>query len=246
MRSAALTVVLFLLAAPAVRAEPLGDLRAALAKFPGGDAVDASIQIKQTRRLADAKKPSEVQVQLNVHAGAQGLQFTFPPELMRDVDREAQAHTANAELPMPIAGVLATVTPVRITNVLNAGPDLLRDLDGASVLESRADTLEGKAAHLLVLDLPGHMSAKDKADLKQFQDRLKLWLDADGRPMASEERVEFSGRRFLIGFGGSQTYTARYVVSGNRLLATSRTWGSSFKGFGEDNESTTSATLSLH
>ncbi len=246
MRSIVLTAVLMLVAIPVVHAEPLAELRTTLAKYPGGDAIDAGIDIKQTQRKGEAKAPTVGQVRLNVQAGAQGLQFLFPPELMREIDREAQAHAANAESPMPIAGMLAASTPMRVTTVLNAAPAMLRDLDGAKLIESRADTLDGKPTQLLVLDVPGRISAKDKADLKQYQDRLKLWLDADGTPLASEESVDFSGRKFLIGFSGAESYRTRYVVIGKRLAMQSRTWGSSFKGFGEDNETVTTATLSLH
>lgn len=245
MRAFTLATLLALGAVTPLHAEALADLRTALARLQGGDAISAGLEIKQSVRDSAGQKPSAGQVKLNLQSGAQGLQLIFPPELMQQAEREAQAHTANPELPTPLGELLAVVTPTRAAQLLGSAPGLLRSLDGATVKESRGDALDGKPAQLLVLDVPGHLSAKQKDDLKHFEGQLKLWLDADGTPLASEETYKFNGRKLLIGFEGSESSNTRYAVSAGRLVAKTRTSRSSFKGFGEDNETVTTSTLSL-
>ena len=116
---------------------------------------------------------------------------------------------------------------------------------GATLKEARADTLDGKPAQLLVLDIPGHLSAKEKEDLKHFEAQLKSWPDADGAPRAREETYRFTGRKFLIGFGGSESVSARFAVVGSCLVAIARTSHATFSGFGQDNDTSTTTSLRL-
>ncbi len=245
MRAVTFGMLLGLCWAATAAAEPLAEMRSTLTRLQGSEAINAGLEIKQTVRDANGQKPSAGQVKLGLESGTQGLQLSFPSELMQQVEREAQAHAATPELPTPLADLLAAATPTRAAQLLGCAPGLLRSLDGAKVKESRADSLDGKPAQLFVLDVPGHLSAREKGDLSHFEGELKLWLDADGMPLASEETYKFSGRKMLIGFQGAESSSTRYAVAGARLVAKTRTSRSSFKGFGQDNETVTTSTLSL-
>ena len=245
MRFAPIWIAVPLCWTAVVQAEPLADLRARLAQLQGQDAISATLEATQNVRKDATVQAVTGHATLALQAGAQGLQLTFPPELLQQAQRETQARVKNPELPTPTNDLLRDATALEIGKLLRYSDSLMHALDGATLKESRADTFDGKPAQLLVLDVPGHMSVKDKEDLKHFQAQLKVWLDADGAPLASEETYNFSGRKFLIGFEGSESVSARFAIVGARLVALLRTSHATFSGFGQDNDTSTTTTLSL-
>src|SRR6516225_2132754 len=237
--------VVTLLAAGSAWAEPLAEVREMLGKLQGSDAISASLEVENKVALDAYGKARTGTAQLNLQAGAQGLQMNFSTDLMQRAEREAQARTANPDLAAPTAEALRHATPNDISRLIGYAPVLLRTLEGATFKEQHGDTIDGKPAQLFVFDVPGHLSSKEKEDINHAEGLLKLWLGADGLPLASEESYKYTGCKFLIGFSGTEAINARYAVVGTRLVAKSRSDRSTFIGFGQDSDTTLSTMLSL-
>ena len=220
-------------------ADPLTDLRATLGALQGRDAIHAEVDVKRSSKDADGTSPKAgANATLSVRADAQGLELMFAPKLLEQATREAAAKAANPDLSSPINDVLQEATPADINDLVGFAPSLLRKIDGATLKENRADTFDGKPARLIVLDLPMRVSSKDRDSLKHYEGNMKIWLDVDGTPLAAERAQRYEGRKFLISFSTERNVSTRFQHVGERLVAVTQTRHDTFKGFGQDNDTT--------
>lgn len=227
-------------------ADPFTDLRTTLGSMQGRDAIHAEVDVKRSSRDAGSASPkADAHATLSVRADAQGLELAFAPTLLEQATHEAAAKAANPDLSSPINDVLQEATPAEINDLVGFAPSLLRKIDGATLKESRADTFEGKPARLIVLELPMRVSTKDRDALKHYEGSMKIWLDADGTPLAAERTQRYEGRKFLIGFTTTRSVSSRFQHVGSRLVAVAQTRHDTFTGFGQDNDTTVATRVSV-
>lgn len=239
------TLIAVLALGPAAAgAAQLTDLRTRLAALGGNEAINATLDV--TQHAHSDKSTTPAHVTLGIHDGDAGLELTFSPQLLQRAERESQAHAKNPDLPTPTRRLLDQVTPLEIGKLLHYSTWLSRTLENAKLTASRNDSLDGKSVQLLVFDVPGQLSTKDKDDISHFAAKLKVWLSEDGTPLACEQSYQYSGRKFFIGFKGSESESARLAVVGSRLVAVSRTRHDTFSGFGQDNDTSMTTALTLH
>ncbi len=217
-----------------------------MGSLQGRDAIHAEVDVKRSSKDGDRTSPKAgASATVSVRADAQGLELAFAPKLLEQATREAAAKAANPDLSSPINDVLQEATPADINDLVGFAPTLLRKIDGATLKEDRADTFEGKPARLIVLDLPMRVSSKDRDSLKHYEGSMKIWLDADGTPLAAERVQRYEGRKFLISFSTESNVSTRFQHVGSRLIAVTRTRRNTFKGFGQDNDTTVATRVTV-
>lgn len=234
-----------LLFASAAQADALADLRATLSGLHADKPLAATLSVHSTTHSdEDNAKVSRAQVQVSVASGADGLHLGFSPKLLERADQEAGSSARDKDAPTPIKDLLDKLNPVNVQPMVDFAPALLHDLEGVTLASERDEVHGGKPSHLLVFDIPLPESAGKKMSVKHYTGQLKVWLDADGVPLATKKIVDVKGRKLLISiaFSTNSNYALRLI--GTRLVAVSRHVEEKHSVFGHAGDTVIDATLS--
>ncbi len=233
---------LFLLAALPLMADGLSDLKNQLGQLQGQEPVKGQLDRQLWQKDQDGKEaPKLIQGSFQVYLedGPQGLRVQVPQGLLVQARKEQQASLKDPDKEPPTARALRSTNPVDLSDCLNGADSLLRDLAQSSLLEERNDTFEGQPAKLLILKGEPKLNAQARKAMKSMDASLKIWIGADGTPLALEESVVWKASRFFISFEGSQKNSQRFRRVGNRLLVLQKTEESSNSGFGATSQKKT-------
>jgi hypothetical protein len=239
MRPAAYALFLLL---PALRADGLSDLRAALKALPGAQPVKATLECQVWSRSGKAKQAKIIQgrVQAKVEAGPGGLKLGWDKA---ELDRIQAATKAKDKGPEQAMGALKAE---KAEALLDAAKDLLGDLEEAQVLEDRADAWQGRPARLLTLKLDAtDMDEDDRKHLKSFSHTLKVWMGPDGVPLGLSEQLDMKLSILFISVEMHHKASRTFAASGDRLMAVHDESEDSGSGAGEQGESKTVMDLKL-
>lgn len=241
-----LPALLFALTLP-LSAHGLDDLRAALRRLPGGDPVKASVEHSFWRQTTDDKKPtvSQGRVSAQVEEGPQGLKVAWPRPLLQQAAQELAAQEQNPEAQAPTRLGLRNLDALELAESLNAAPALLRDLDQAQLQEERSEPWQGRPARLLVLKVTPRLPAGQKKYLKDLKVEAKVWVGADGLPLAYATSVAYRGSRMLISFEGGSQQERIFSRAGNRLVVVRATSEERNAGFGASSLTKKTTTLAV-
>ena len=233
----------FLAMASVAQADAVADLRAALVKLSASGPLAATVDVRSTSHGDGHDKPQQASLRIEVASDADGLHLTFPPALLQQASREAAAHARDKDLPTPVGDLLDKLTATNVQPMMDFAPTLLHMLDGATLSGQRDEVYDGRPAHLLLFKVPMPPSAGKQMTVKSYTDELKVWLGADGLPVAVDEKADVHGRKLLISidFGTTSSYALRVI--GTRLVAVSRHVEESHAVFGHGGGSTVDATL---
>jgi hypothetical protein len=213
----AAAVTLLALAAPP--AGPVADLAAALARLPATTPVRARVEHRFAFTAGDDKPRPDGVIEALVAAGPDGLQVTWGPGVLKEADQEEQRRAADPEARTPVRDTLADLRPLALARALDATPELLRALQQSELLESRAEAKDGAPATLLTLKVTPVLGTRDRRYVKEVTATLRLWLGADGLPVAAEQLVQAKGRAFIvISFESEQLESFRFTRVGDRLV----------------------------
>lgn len=211
-------LLLATLAAPALRADGLGDLKAALQRLPATQNVKTSIDYQFWNQSTEDKQPKVTQgrAQATGEDGPAGLRLAWSRATVDQAWKESLKKDDKGGTRQAIQAMDA----VKAAQLLNAGAELLRGLDGAQLAEDRPEAWQGHAARLLVLKLDNELSAEEKKHIKTYSHTRKLWLDVDGTPLAEEDAIDMKGSYLLISFEMHQKASRAFTRSGDRLVTT--------------------------
>ncbi len=232
-----------LLLAPALKADGLSDLRAALQKLPATQGVNAEAQVSLWSRNGKGKaaKITQGQAHLRVEEGASGLRLTWGRS---ELDRIQAASEAKDEAPKRAMGNLDAE---KAGDLLDAAKGLLRALKNANLQEDRTDTWQGHPVRLLVFSLDDmkDMDESERKHLKSYTHTVSVWMSADGVPLAVKSQTDLKGSFLLISFENHTQLTRTFTRVGDRLVATHEEILDSGAGAGESGESKTVTELKL-
>ena len=237
-----------LFACTLVQADTLSDLKGTLTRLNGQEPVKANVVYQFWSQQGDEKKPviSEGKATSLVEDGPQGLKMSWSRNLIQTAAQEAKAKALDPEKKTPTRRAIEGLKAIDVLEYLSGSEELLRTLDQAQVLEDKADTWQGKPARLLSLKLTPHMGQQEKKYVKELGATAKVWIGADGLPLAVESQVHVKGRALLvISFEQRQKQEYHYARAGNRLIVVHHVSESSGSGGGEKGQSKTVVTLSL-
>lgn len=214
-----------ILAAAAAQAPPPGPveaLAALQAKAPLRATVDLASWAQHTLKKQTVTGQAEVVVEAEEDPA--GLRITWPDRLFRELDAEARAHDRDHGLPTPSRDAVKELDPGRVRHLLDQAGTLRGLVREATFLEEKADTLDGRPVRLRIYRFTPRLSWSEEYHLQHSEARLKLWLDGEGLPVASESSVAYDGKtsRMFGRYLGNTTIETRYQHVGDRILVASR------------------------
>ena len=218
-----LTAALVALALAAPPTGPLADLSTALSRLGATAPVRARVEHRISVTLGDEKPGPEGLVTATASAGPDGLQLGWSPAVLAEADREAQRRVADPETPSPVRDAHFDLKPLDLAHALDAAAELRRSLQQAELVERRAEVRDGVPVTLLVLKVTPTLGSRERRYVKEVAAVIRLWLSADGLPVAAEQEVKASGRAFLvISFESEQKESFRFARVGDRLVVVHR------------------------
>jgi hypothetical protein len=229
-------LLLLVLAAGFLRADELADLRARLSLLQGRDPLRATLDYSFWSRQGDENKGKVVQgkATVRIEEDAQGLELVCPQATLEQMRQEDRANARDPEAGAPTRQALRNMNPAALSEFVNAADRLLRDLEGAVLVEVRPESHEGVQAQCLVLKLNPKLSAQNRKYVKDLQASCKVWLGPDGLPIGLTQEVKAKGRIFLVvSFEHSETAERRFARLGDRLVTTYRKSETADSGGGE-------------
>jgi len=243
----ALALPLTLSLASTLSANSLDDLRAALQKPHGGEAVKATLEHSFWRQTTEDKKPivSQGKVSAQLEEGPRGLLVTWARPTLQQAVRELAAQEREPERAAPTRTALRNLDPLEATEALDYAEALLRDLGQAQLLEERAEAWQGRPAKLLVLKLTPKIPENQRKYLKELKVDAKVWVGADGLPLAFASTVAYKGSRMFISFEGGSSQERQFTRVGSRLVVSRATSEDRNAGFGTSTLTKKVTTLSL-
>jgi hypothetical protein len=241
-----LSILLLSLALP-IGANGLDDLRSSLQKLQGSEPVKATLDHSFWRQTMDDKKPtvSQGKVTAQLEDGPQGLKVAWGRGTLQQAAKELAAQEREPDRPAPTRIALRNVDPLEAGESLNHAEALLRDLAQAQVQEEKADAWQGKPARLLVLKLTPRIPESQRKYLKELKVEAKVWVGADGVPLAFSSSVAYKGSRMFISFEGGNTQERHFARVGNRLVVTRATSEDRNAGFGASSQTKKTTTVTV-
>jgi hypothetical protein len=244
MRPSALALFLVL----PLSADGLTSLKSNLAKLNGGDPVKATVDYGFWRQTTEDKKPVQSQGKVTVHVedGPQGLRLGWGKQVLQQAAQEGRAQSKDPEKTSGTRTALRAVDALEATELLNYAEPMLRNLEGAQLVEERPDTWQGQPARLLILKVEPKMAASQKKYMKKMDVQARVWVGADGLPLATSLSTSFTASRFFISFEGTQKEERHFLQSGNRLVVAYAQAEDSNSGFGQSTASKKTTTVNLN
>ncbi len=228
-------LILLPLLALSLRADAPAELKARLVQLQGHDQVKGQLDRQLWQQDKDGKEPAKVvsgSFQVTVEEGPQGIQLMVSQGLLAQARKEQEAALKDPEKESGTSRSLKGVNPVDLADSLSAAPGILHDLAQSTFLEEKADTFEGQPARLLLFKPEPKLNAQARKAVKSMEASLKVWIAADGTPLAMEEQVAFKASKFFISFEGTTKTSQRFRRIGNRLVVLMKTEESSNSGLG--------------
>jgi hypothetical protein len=243
---------LALLAALSLGADPAPDplvaLQLALGKLSARTPAAARFTVRFENVTGDGKEAVRVtgEVGGEVAEGATGLDIHWSRAVVQQAREEERRHATSPETPTPTRDGLAQVQAIDLANRLDAAGSLRDELSRATLVEEKDDLFEGAPARLLVLKLSPALQARERRYLKELDATGRIWLGADGIPLAAEAKVFGKGRIFLvITFETEIRQTWRFTRTGDRLVAVRHEDERRWAGAGDRGERKSATVLEL-
>ncbi len=244
------SLALLFAATALLRADTLSDLKAGLLKLNGGEGVKATLDVSIWRQVVDDKKPvvSQGKASAQVEDGPQGVRIAWSRNLLQQAQAEARAQALDPDKQVPTRSAMDSVGAVGVSEYLNYAGPLLRELDRAQakVLEERPESWNGKPARMLVLKVEPRIPSAQRKYIKDLKVDARLWLGADGLPLAYSSSVKFKGSRFFVSFEGANAEELHFSRSGNRLVAVQVSSDNQNSGLGQQSQRKSTTTLTLN
>lgn len=244
--------LLLLLALPGrpLRAEAPPELKAALAPLAAQTPVSARIELTRTQRRGDPApeaskaEPGKATVAARATATAEGLEIFWPAAQIEAAAAEARQPQSDAG--RPIRQAMDALSLSAIDGYLNAGRELLRELEHSELQAQQTDTWQGRPARRLDFKLLPPLSEKDRKYIKELDAHARVWVDEAGVPLAAESRIFLKGRALLvIRFESTEVEKYEFARVAGRLVVRRHEHESSGSGGGEAHAQQTVTTLAF-
>lgn len=246
MKVVASLAMLGLAFAPLVRADALGDLRARLNTLQAepdiNGVLDASYESYDDKGAVDKAKSAHLQLDIEADGG---LSAHLNPELVQALASEEGRNSADPEQPTPLADLLRELSPTHLRHMLLAADTLLVLMEGATSPTTQAATLDGAPVTVLSMDLPLKASKKQSDGMKDWQDRLTVWLDAQGLPLQIEDKAHGKFCKFFFCLSFDENHAATLKLVNGRLVAVKETVERQQSGLGQDAHTKMTDTLEV-
>jgi hypothetical protein len=237
-----------LLALPA-HADTLSDLRTALAPLAGTSPIRARVTVERTRKSEGrfANQVSNATISYDATSDAEGIHLTFAPALLARAEQELREHEADTKKPQGIHNAIADIDTVGVAETLDFRGHLLRLLAIGQTVSETHTLYRGVQARVVTLKLTPKLAkeATSVFHVKFTEDRLTLWVAADGVPLGAERQQKGNaGFLFLRGDMSSHDLWT-FSRTGDRLIVTRHENSFLGTGFGQRGEGRTVQTVAV-
>ncbi len=182
-----------------VHADVVATLKTKLASLEGTQAIAGTLRIQNTSTQGkDPPVTTQAHLSMAVRDGPQGLELHFPVALLRKVRAEQAANAKQANTPEPIQNLLSSIDPTQLMEILSYAPDLLRKMQGATLLKQSTVQVRGTTQQLLEFKMPPKMSKQDQDGLQSYRGRMDVWLNQAGIPVAVRQSMSIAFRKFFV------------------------------------------------
>ncbi|MFL6280748.1 MAG: hypothetical protein ACJ731_11590, partial [Vicinamibacterales bacterium] len=215
-------VVLALLLALPLAADPLTDVRGALAKLTAREPIRATYEVQRSvvseGKFDNDKVSGKAVVELEGSGGE--FRVVIPKPLLEQIAREQEARALDVEKSTPTVDALSQLDPVDTSTAIDFTPALLRMLHGAKLISDTQSTFQGKPARALVLRLEDRIEKDDAGKMKILENRLTLWLGPDLVPVGAEHLFHGKVSVLLLKFETKQKKSWYFAQVADRLVRT--------------------------
>ncbi len=221
-RFVTLFLALLAISTQAGAADPLAELRAKLTTLRSDQAVRATISIKTISSSNDDGEAKQRTRDASVSAelGAKGLELGWTRQQIEGARQAARKKVANPDATTQAGGGLDLLDAEKAAEILDYAEPLRLELEGAKLIADRMENRGGKPTRVVVVEPRLALSASERKSLKSGSDELKIWLDADGFPIATERKADYKFSRFLISFEVKSQESRSLTRLGGRLVVT--------------------------
>jgi hypothetical protein len=229
-----------------LQADALSDLKGTLTRLNGQESVKASVDYQFWSRQGDEKTPviTEGKATTFVEDGPQGLKMSWSRALLQAAAQEVKAQALDPEKKASTRRAIEALKAVEVSEYLNGAQELLRTLEQGQLLEEKGEAWQGKPARLLSFKLTPKLSKQNQKYVKELEATAKVWVGADGLPLAAETRMRMKGRALVvISFEQKEQESFAFQRVGNRLMVIHHSKESSGSGGGEKGQTKTMVTL---
>lgn len=243
-----LRLLVLLLAGGLLQADSLSDLKDTLSRLNGQEPVKASVDYQFWSKQGDEKKPviTEGRATTFVEDGPQGLKMSWSRALIQTALQEAKAQAKDPELKDATRRAIQGLRALMVSDYLNGAEDLLQTLEQGQLTGETSEAWQAKPAKLLQFKITPKLSKQNQKYVKELEATAKVWIGADGIPLALETQMHMKGRAMLvISFEQREKAAFHFTRIGNRLVVVHHARESSNSGGGERGESKTVVTLHL-
>ncbi len=240
--------LLLLLTATSLHADALSSLKETLQRLPATAPVAASVDYAFTDSTGDEKKPvtTEGHAVATVALGAEGLRIVWSPGQLAAAARELAAAAGRTDHPAPTRQAMARLDATALHDYLDAGNELLRRLETAKLVGEGDNRWRDRPAHLLTLELQPNLGEEDRKVIKEIVAATKVWLDADGLPLAIESTLQLKGRvMVVVGFDHAEKEQFTFARAADRLVVTSHVRETADNGGGQHARGKSTTTLQV-
>ncbi|MGI8891367.1 MAG: hypothetical protein ACR2G0_11370 [Chthoniobacterales bacterium] len=241
-------IALILLATPLLaRGDALGDLRATLGNLQSDQTLRARVEITIRRSGGENGNPKKAvgNSSVIVESGGRGLRLSWSAEQVSQSRKAAAEKSAHPDAARSDVATLNALDTDDALNLLDAAEPLRRGLEGAVLLQDKADTYKGKPARLLVIRPDLRMPEEGRKALKENEASLKLWLDSAGQPIAMNRDLRLRFSKFFLSYRVHDEEVREFQVASGRLVVTRSQHDNTGSGLGHTEASHTTTTVSL-
>ena len=238
-------LVLLILTCSALHADVLADLKTTLASLNTHEPVNARVGYTFSSHNGEDDKPvvEEATITAQVADGPEGLTILWPRELIDRTAVEPRKQNDEPNNEPATQKAMDGVNAMLLNDYLNATTRLQRLLGESELLSEKTEAWEGQPARCLTFKV----IQKLPKYVKELQCTVKLWLAADGIPLAAERRLFVKGRALLvIGFESTESEDWRFARIGQRLVVMRHVRESQGSGGGEKGGRKTVASLTFN
>lgn len=233
-------------AAPAApHGDELAELAAVLARFPGTDEIQGSLELQVSRQSPEEHWTDQSRATVEVEDGPQGVRVVLSRGGSRLALQELRAQTLDPAKHTPTYNALQVLSLNEVSGDLDCAAALAQDVSLAHLVEARPSTYLGRAARLLVLARPSRLSQEARKHVRTAETRLSIWLGADGTPLGAEKIEHTKGRFLVLFFENLRKQTWTFARKGNRLYATRHEVSDNASGLGQEFRNSTVAVFTV-
>ena len=114
---------------------------------------------------------------------------------------------------------MVALTVFDVIDALDAAAMLLDSINGATLLEQKASTRDGKPATLLRIKVKPTLAITRGRFVNEPEVELRVWSDANGVPVAAERDSSYSASVLFLKAGNVRKERWKFSVLGDRLYA---------------------------